>query len=104
MPATRRSIVLHGGCADIIPDFEHQNNVRHELNKVIRVASISVREGKRAEVIVVEIIAALGDCPIFHASRGAALSNDGVHEVRLPPDADFATPTNTETHIIACIA
>ena len=90
MHAAKWSLVLHGGCADTKPDFEHRSDVSHELDKVISAASISASEGKKAKDIVVEIIAALEDYPLFNAGRGATLTSDGAHEVRMCTDAKFA--------------
>lgn len=87
MPATKWSLVLHGGCTDRKPDFDHRNDVSRELNKIISAASLSAQDGKKAKDIVVEIIAALEDCPLFNAGRGAALTSDGTHEVRMSIDA-----------------
>ncbi|KAL9102403.1 MAG: hypothetical protein Q9163_002448 [Psora crenata] len=81
MPATKWSVVLHGGCTDTKPDLEHRSDVSHELEKVISAASTSAKEGKRAKDIVVEIITALEDCPLFNAGRGATLTSDGAHEL-----------------------
>jgi beta-aspartyl-peptidase (threonine type) len=104
MPTTDWSIVLHGGCADTNPDLDHQNDVRRQLRTIIGIASISAREGKRAKDIVVEIVAALEDCPLFNAGRGAVLTKDGAHEVRLSTGPGLASTMYTEVDSIDCVA
>ncbi|KAI9776605.1 MAG: hypothetical protein M1835_005470 [Candelina submexicana] len=81
MSATKWSLVLHGGCANTKPDLKHRSDVTNELRKFINAACISVREGKNAKDVVVEIITALEDCQLFNAGKGAALTGDGAHEL-----------------------
>jgi beta-aspartyl-peptidase (threonine type) len=104
MYTTNWSIALHGGCANTNPDIDHQNDVRRQLREIIRAASISAREGKRATDIVVEIVAALEDCPLFNAGRGAVLTEDGAHEVRLSTETELASTMDTGADSIDCVA
>lgn len=52
---------------------------------VLDTAVAALQAGVTAREVVVRIVAALGDCPLFNAGKGVALTIDGDHEVMYLP-------------------
>lgn len=77
------SVVLHGGCARTCPELDRQTEIQANLQQIAAAAVHSTATGASAKKVVLQIVTALEDCPLFNAGNGSALTKDGVHEVRV---------------------
>lgn len=77
----RWHFVLHGGCSETCADADRQRETVENLQAVAESVSRALSQGATAKEAVVLAVAALEDCPTFNAGHGAALNEDGVHQV-----------------------
>jgi hypothetical protein len=78
------SVILHGGCSNSCPDVETQREIQRNLVPVLDTAVAALKAGATAREVVIHAVAALEDCPLFNAGKGAALTIEGDHEVIYP--------------------
>jgi beta-aspartyl-peptidase (threonine type) len=78
------SVILHGGCSNSCPDVETQREIQRNLVLVLDNAVAALKAGATAREVVIHAVAALEDCPLFNAGKGAALTIEGDHEVIYP--------------------
>lgn len=90
IPAPRWHFVLHGGCNETCPDPDRQLETRHSLHKVASQITEALGKGATAREAVVLAVSALEDCATFNAGHGAALDEDGTHQV---------SPVSTLAHL-----
>jgi hypothetical protein len=74
--------VLHAGATN---SWETNLALQQAIEKVLfetaETARTSLRAGASALEVVETAVVALEDCPFFNAGKGAALTEDGTHEV-----------------------
>lgn len=73
--------ILHGGCAETCPDSVRQHDVTRALQSIADTASKALTDGAKARDVVVKVVSALEDCPLFNAGHGAAMNINGTHQV-----------------------
>ncbi|TAQ88668.1 hypothetical protein B7494_g2993 [Chlorociboria aeruginascens] len=73
--------ILHGGCAESCPDAPRQQEISRNLCSIAASVSEALSEGLGAKDAVVLAVSALEDCPLFNAGYGAALNQDGIHQL-----------------------
>ncbi|EEA25265.1 L-asparaginase, putative [Talaromyces marneffei ATCC 18224] len=73
--------VLHGGCSETCADADRQRETVENLRSVAESVSNALSQGATAKEVVVLAVAALEDCPTFNAGHGAALNEEGVHQL-----------------------
>jgi beta-aspartyl-peptidase (threonine type) len=64
-------------------DLILQQAIEMVLFETAETARVSLRAGATALEVVETAMIALENCPIFNAGKGAALTEDATHEVRL---------------------
>ena len=78
-------LVLHAGTSDACEtDPERVQDIEQILHLLATSAGDQLRSGIRALDVVQFVVAALEDCPLFDAGKGAALNVEGSHEVGDP--------------------
>ena len=76
------SIVLHAGAGESYRgDLDSTENICQFLRELAADATERLRLGASALDVVVDVTAALEDCPYFNAGKGASLNIAGGHEV-----------------------
>ncbi|KAL8963790.1 MAG: hypothetical protein Q9183_004955, partial [Haloplaca sp. 2 TL-2023] len=75
------SVILHGGCSNSCSDVETQREIQRNLVIVRDTAVAALKAGATAKEVVINAVAALEDCPLFNAGKGAALTVEGDHEL-----------------------
>lgn len=78
------SVILHEGCNNNCPVVETQREIQRNLVLVLDTA-VAALKGDTAREVVIHAVAALEDCPLFNAGKGAALTIEDDHEVIYPP-------------------
>lgn len=78
------SVILHGGCSNSSPDFKTQQEIQQNLISILNTTVTTLKAGATAREAVIHAVAALEDCPLFNAGKGAALTIEGDHEVIYP--------------------
>jgi beta-aspartyl-peptidase (threonine type) len=78
------SVILHGGCSNTCPEDKTQREIRRNLAAVRDTAVAALKAGVTAREVVAHAVAALEDCPLFNAGKGAALTIEGDYEARYP--------------------
>ncbi|KUL89395.1 hypothetical protein ZTR_04440 [Talaromyces verruculosus] len=73
--------VLHGGCTETCADSDRQREIIENLQAVAESVTRALNQGATAKEAVVLAVAGLEDCPTFNAGHGAALNDDGVHQL-----------------------
>ncbi|KAM0563573.1 hypothetical protein ACHAPJ_001297 [Fusarium lateritium] len=73
--------VLHGGCAETCPDSQRQREISKQLRNVASIVARALTEGAEARDVVTLAVSALEDCPVFNAGHGAALNQNGIHQL-----------------------
>jgi beta-aspartyl-peptidase (threonine type) len=81
MADPRWRFILHGGCAETVPDATQQQKISENLQAVAVEVASALSSGSTAREAVVLAVSALEDCPMFNAGHGAALNSDGIHQV-----------------------
>ncbi|MGQ0675725.1 MAG: isoaspartyl peptidase/L-asparaginase family protein [Rhodospirillales bacterium] len=78
------AIGVHGGCGTLAPQLQSKTDwdeTRAQLEKSLRAAWTVLARGGKAVDAVEAAVAAMEDSPHFNAGHGAALTEDGVHEL-----------------------
>lgn len=73
--------ILHGGCSESCPDIDRQQEISRNLHEIAEKVSNVLANGLTAKDAVMLAVSALEDCPVFNAGHGAALNQDGIHQV-----------------------
>lgn len=73
--------ILHGGCGESCPDAHRQQEISRHLRETGEKISAALAKGMKARDAVALAISALEDCPVFNAGHGAALNQEGIHQV-----------------------
>jgi L-asparaginase / beta-aspartyl-peptidase len=73
--------VLHGGCSETCADADRQRETIENLQAVAESVTRALNQGATAKEAVVLAVAGLEDCPTFNAGHGAALNENGIHQV-----------------------
>lgn len=79
--SSRWQFIIHGGCSESCPDVHRQREISRNLHEIAEKVSKALEEGSSAKDAVVLAVSALEDCPVFNAGHGAALNQDGIHQV-----------------------
>lgn len=86
MASQRYAIVLHAGAAESwIGDAASRKATEAFLEDLISDCNEALSAGRSAVDVVADAVAALEDYPDFNAGKGAAVNDDGFHEVTRPP-------------------
>jgi len=86
MDKPRYAIVLHAGAGESwIGDAASRKATESFLQSLVEQSKESLRAGRPAVDVVADAVAALEDYPDFNAGKGAAVNDDGFHEVKLFP-------------------
>lgn len=78
------ALVIHGGAGVMNKDkmtAEMQANYIEKLNEALSHGEKTLKEGKSASEVVVEVIKILEDSPLFNAGKGAVFTHDGINEL-----------------------
>ena len=73
--------ILHGGCGEGCPDAHRQQKISRHLCETGEKISAALAKGMMAKDAVALAISTLEDCPVFNAGHGAALNQEGIHQV-----------------------
>ncbi|PCG93817.1 Aminoacyl-tRNA synthetase, class II (D/K/N) [Penicillium occitanis (nom. inval.)] len=73
--------VLHGGCSETCADADRQRETIENLQAVAESVTRALNQGATAKEAVVLAVAGLEDCPTFNAGHGAALNENGIHQL-----------------------
>ncbi len=78
------AIVIHGGAGTILK--EHLSDSLEKrylfvLDSIISAGHQALEEGEEAVNVVIKVISAMEDSPLFNAGKGAVFTNDGINEL-----------------------
>jgi beta-aspartyl-peptidase (threonine type) len=94
------SIAVHGGAGVIVKEsmtVERETEYRNKLNEALNVGCQLLKDGAKAEDVVVEVIKIMEDSPLFNAGKGAVFTNEGLNEL----DASIMNGTNLNAGAVA---
>ncbi len=82
MSVSNYGIVIHAGTTESwTTNSTHQQTIEDILNRIAEEAGSQLAAGERAVDVVRDVVAAMETCELFNAGKGAALNEDGEHEV-----------------------
>lgn len=80
--ASETYFALHAGVSESWEtDLNRQQEIEQVLVEIAETARSNLSAGASALDVVEAAVVALEDCSLFNAGKGAALSEDGSHEV-----------------------
>ena len=83
MSISKYGVIIHAGTIESwTTNHIHQQSIEDTLNRIAEKAGSQLAAGARALDVVQDAVAAMETCELFNAGKGAALNEDGEHEVR----------------------
>ena len=83
MSVSTYGVIIHAGTIESwTTTHTHQQIIEDTLNRIAEKAGSQLAAGARAVDVVQNAVATMETCELFNARKGAALNEDGEHEVR----------------------
>lgn len=83
MSVSEYGVIIQAGTVESwTTNHSHQQSIEDVLNHIAEKAGSQLAAGARAFDVVQDAVAAMEICELFNAGKGAALNEDGEHEVR----------------------
>ena len=83
MSISKYGVIIHAGTNESwTTNHTYQQSIEDTLHCIAEKAGSQLAAGARALDVVQDAVAAMETCELFNAGKGAALNEDGEHEVR----------------------